>query len=142
MAACAPRTKERYLERFDAFITEVSQNHRTFSERDWERKTAQFERFSGEWFDRFRDDFTLREIASIRVKQVRWHYFRRLNQAPSLLEGLNVRELTRQVQSFISKNNIDDLLQLYEEAVRTGREAQDAINEILRELQIDINSLR
>ena len=53
-----------------------------------------------------------------------------------------MRELTRQVQSFISKNNIDDLLQLYEEAVRTGREAQDAINEILRELQIDINSLR
>ena len=142
VAACAPTSKESYLRRFDAFITEVSKNHRTFSERDWERATQQFERFSGEWYDRFRDNFTLREIASIRAKQIRWHYFLRLNQASSFLESLNVRELKRQVQSFIDENSTGDLLQLYDEAVRAGQDVQNAINEILRELQININDLR
>ena len=79
MASCtptAPTCKESYMERFDAFITEVSQNHRTFSDRDWERRTEQFQRFSREWHEKFRDEFTWQDNIAIARKRATWHFFR------------------------------------------------------------------
>ena len=44
MVACAPSTKEEYLEEYKEFIEEVSEKAKTYSETDWAEKTEEFER--------------------------------------------------------------------------------------------------
>ena len=54
-----PLNKESYLKKFDAFVSEVSENCKTYSDKDWEKKTEKYEKFSGEWYEKFKNDMRL-----------------------------------------------------------------------------------
>jgi len=142
----APMSKESYLKKFNAFITEVSENHKTYSEKDWERQTKKYQKFSGEWYEKFKSDFTFREEVVIRGNRTKWQYYLRLNQASAFVRGtidrLSIREMKDQVEFFINNNMKDDLLKFYEDAQKAGKDAQNAVNDIFKELQINVNELR
>ena len=71
-----PTCKESYMEMFSTFITYVSRNHKTFSDKEWERKTEQFEKFSGEWHNKFRHEFTRQDRRVIFEKRMAWRFYR------------------------------------------------------------------
>jgi len=88
-ASCSvPLSKESYLEKFDAFIVEVSENHKTYSGEEWKKKTEKFEKFSGEWYEKFKDDFTLQEKIKITANNAKFYYYKALNQSSSVIKEL------------------------------------------------------
>jgi hypothetical protein len=145
MSACAPMSKESYLEKFDDFITDVSENYKSYDEKDWEKVTEKYEKFSGEWYDKFSDQFTLKDQIKIKANQAKWLYYSNLNGVTStvkqLFESLDVKGMKKQVQYYIDNNMQSDLQKFYEDATKAGKDAQEAVTEILEELNVKLDEL-
>ena len=144
-ASCStPLSKESYLKKFDDFIAEISENHKTYDENTWQKMTEKYEKFSGEWYDKFKNDFTLKDHIAIKANQAQWYYYSVLNETVSvkeLLEALDVKGIKEQVRYYIDNNMQDDLQKFYDEAKKISKEALEAITEILDELEINIEKL-
>ena len=81
-----PMTKECYLDRFQLFIAEVADNHHQFTNVEWIKKTEQFERFTGERFEKFEHELTIQERVRIVGFQAQFHFYRNLSRASSIRE--------------------------------------------------------
>jgi hypothetical protein len=146
LAACSPMSKESYLEKYAAFMSEVSENYKSYVDKDWEKKTEKFKQFSDEWYTKFKDDLTWQEKLKVTGFQAKFYYYRTLQQSSStikeLLVGLNVDKIKEQVQYYINNDMKEALTQLYEEACMAGDAATEAVTEILNELQVNIEKLQ
>ena len=137
-----PMSKEAYLEKYDAFIEDVSKNHNTYNEKDWEKATAKYDKFTGEWNNKFKEDFTIKEKTRLTGYQVKFNYYRTLEKATDkvkqLFESLNVNKIKEQIQFYIDNNMQDDLRQLIDGAEKVGEEAEKAVKKILKDLDVDV----
>ena len=75
-----PLSKVSYMNKFDSFVSEVSENHKRYSDKDWEKKTKTYKKFSGKWYNKFKPDFTIKDEIAIKAYQVKFNYYRTLNQ--------------------------------------------------------------
>lgn len=146
IAACSPMTKESYLEKYDSFIFEISENNKIYTEKDWKQQTEKYDKFSGEWYDKFKDEFTLKDEITIRANQAKWLYYSNLSSVTStvkqLFESLDVKGMKKQIEYYIDHDMTSDLQKFYEDATKAGKEAQDAVTEILKELNVEIDELK
>ena len=144
--ACAPMSKESYLEKYEAFISEISEDYQTYDDEMWQKQTELYENFSGKWYDKFKDEFTLKDQIAIKANQAKWYYYRNLESATStvkqLLESLDIKGMKKQIQYYIDNNMQSDLQKLYEDARKAGKDAQKAVAEILEELNVKIEELQ
>ena len=133
------------MKNFDAFMSEVSDNCKTYSDKEWQKKNEKFEKFSGEWYEKFKDEFTWHEKLKITGHQAKFHYYSILSQTSSvfneMLNVLNVNEIKTTVRNYVDKGMITELKQLYKQALDMGAAAEEAITEIFNELQINIDEL-
>ena len=140
-----PLSKESYLKNFDDFVSDVADNHKAYSEKDWQRKSEKFEKFSGVWYEKFLDDFTLQEKLKITTNKAKYHYYSKLAQASSMFnemfDALNVGEIKSNVQNLINTGMESELKQLYQEAQKAGKAAEEIVKEIFNELKINIDEL-
>ena len=141
-----PLNKESYLKKFDAFISEVSNNYKTYDDKAWTKQTEKYEKFSGEWYNKFKDDFTLKDEIAIKANQTKWYYYRNMNMATSTIrlffESLNVKEMKKQVQYYIANNMQSDLQKFYNDAQKASKDAKEALIGILEELNVNIDELK
>jgi len=146
LSSCVPMTKESYMKKFDAFVTEISENYKTYNDKAWKKQTEKYDKFSGVWYNKFKDEFTFKDEIVIKTNQTKWYYYRNLSMATStvnqIFELLNVKELKQQVQYYIDNNMQSDLQKFYEDAQKAGKDAQKAVTEILEELNINIDELK
>lgn len=146
VSCSTPLSKEGYLEKFETFVSEVAEKHDTYSDKEWAKKTEKYEKFSGEWYEKFKNDFTWQEKLKITGFQTKFHYYKVLNQSSSaikeLLTALNFKEIKEKVQYYVKNDMEDDLNLLYEEARKAGGAAEKAVMEILKELQVNIEELQ
>ena len=148
MVTCCstPLNKGSYVKKFDAFIADVSENYKSYSEKEWERKTSKYKKFSEEWYAKFKNDLTVKDEISIKANQVKFNYYRTLIQSSTLinqlLNSLNIKELKEQALFYLNNDMKNDLKKMYEEAQKVGKEAEKAINDIFKELNVKIEDLK
>lgn len=126
MVACAPSTKEEYLEEYKEFIEEVSEKAKTYSETDWAEKTEEFEKFSKEWYERFKEELSLGEQMQVTAYAASFGYHKSnvddlVNDiVDDVKEGLNEagKEIGLMVEEIEESLNqtADDLDEMIEEA--------------------------
>ena len=141
----APETKEAYMEKYEAFVDDVAKNCKEYSDKDWEKTYEKYEKFVGEWYDKFEDEFTTMEKINLAALKVRFNACRVFDKAASgikqLFESFNADKVKRQIQYYIENDMNNDLKQLVEEAEKAGSEVKKAVNKILDELDVDIKKL-
>jgi hypothetical protein len=146
LAACSPMSKESYLERFDEFVSEVSNNCKTYDDRAWAKQSKKYEKFSGMWYDRFKDEFTLKDQIRIKANQAKWYYYRNLNETAStikqLLDAVDIKGMKQKVRYYIDNDMQGDLQKFYNDAQKAGKDAKDALEEILKELNVKMDELQ
>jgi hypothetical protein len=146
IAGCSYYSKESYLKGFEEFITDVSQNHKSYDDKKWEKQTARYEKFTGEWYEKFKDDFTVTEKITVTGYKVKFHYFKKADQASSainsLFNTLNVDEMKGQLQYYIENDMQDEIQQFYNEAKKAGKEVESTVTDILEDLKVNINELK
>ena len=146
VSCSTPLSKESYLKKYETFVSDVSENYESYTGKDWTKKTERYEKFSGEWYEKFKNDFTWQEKLKITGLETKFQYYRFLGQSSStikdLLKALNIKEIKEKVQYYIKNDMESDLNQLYEEARKAGGAAEKAVMGILKELQVDIEGLQ
>jgi hypothetical protein len=146
MLACSPISKESYIKQYDAFISEVSENYKSYDDKAWEKQTAKYEKFSGEWYNKFKTELALKEELAIKANQAKWYYYRNMNAATSvvkqLFESLDVKGMKKQVQYYIDNNMQSDLQKFYKDAQKAGKAVEETVTDILEELDVNIEELQ
>ena len=113
MVACAPSTKEEYLEEYKEFIEEVSEKAKTYSETDWAEKTEEFEKLSKEWYQKFKEELSLGEQMQVTAYAASFGYH---------------------------KSNVDDLVNDIVDDVKEGlNEAGKEIGSMMEEIEESLN---
>ena len=146
ISCSTPLSKESYLEKFDTFTSEVSENYKIYSKKEWKKKTEEFEKFSNKWYKKFKADLTWQEEAKVTANKTKFIYYKALGQSSSAIKGLfdvlNVKEIKEKAQYYIDNNMENDLNQLYEEARKAGSAAEENVTEILKDLQVNVEKLK
>ncbi|MDR2129747.1 MAG: hypothetical protein LBP56_01035 [Odoribacteraceae bacterium] len=145
VVACSPMSKEAYLEKYNAFISEISEHHESYDDETWEKQSEKYEKFSGEWYDQFKEELTLKDQITVKANQAKWYYYRNLNEATStikhLLDALDVKGIKKQIQYYIDNDMQSDLQKFYEDAKKAGKDAVKAVTEILNELNVKMENI-
>ncbi|MCF0205462.1 MAG: hypothetical protein HUK12_09330 [Muribaculaceae bacterium] len=86
LASCAPSSKEDYLNQFSQFIEEVKTNHESYSDSDWEKAEKKFEKFSGEWYEKFDNELSTSEKIKAATLCTQWLYYKNFDGVKESLD--------------------------------------------------------
>jgi len=144
VVSCAPQTKEAYLEQYKEFIAEVSREFETYTIEDWDKSLEQYERFSSEWFRKFKDEFTWQEQLLVGKYEIQYNLMRVKNGSANFFENSledNFLQLKEQVAYYYENEMEEDIEFLVEQAKEIGDSAISVMKEILDELEIEMEEL-
>ena len=139
MQSCfAPANKEVYLEEFEEFVETVEKGHKQYTREDWEWADERFEKFSGEWYRKFKGEYTLED--QIRIKGLVFAYkmLRGDENADSTLNDLfreDLDDFKKRLDDYLENDAEKDLEKLIKEAGELGDSAVDLLEEVLKELE-------
>lgn len=133
MGSCAPLSKDSYMRRFSDFTQEVTRNCKSYDSDDWERMSKKYDKFSGKWYEKFKDDLSMKEVLLVRSYQARWWF----NRGSSIIN--DVVEVEQLIRFYIENDMQSDLKNFCEEAHRIGGETERTVNEILKKLNVNVS---
>lgn len=132
LIGCAPMSKDAYMRQFSDFTMDVSQNCKSYNDKDWEKMTEKYNSFSGEWYEKFKNKLSTKEKVLVKSYQARWYYSRTM----SVLN--DVVEIEKLIRFYMENNMESDLQKLCEEAHNIGGETEKTVNEIMKKLDVSI----
>ncbi|MBR6309761.1 MAG: hypothetical protein IKR52_00980 [Paludibacteraceae bacterium] len=146
VASCAPLTKDKYMERYEAFISDVSENYKSYNYKDWNSKQKKYEKFSGKWYEKFKDKLTVRDEIAVKSYQARWMFYYNFSDVSRVIESIldneNVKVVKERIQFYIENDMKSDLQELYKKAVDAGEDVQNVVTEVLEDSGVDIEELK
>jgi len=140
--SCGPRDKETYLQQFEDFVEKVSSESGDYGERDWQWADQKFERFSGEYYERFRDELSWKETAIVKKYEIHYHYHSSSTKAANLINGLfsdeGQAELKSRLEYYVEHEMEDEIRLLLLKAEVKSIEAKQKLMSLLRDLKYTI----
>ena len=133
LVSCAPLSKDSYMKRFSEFTQEVTRNCKSYDSDDWERMSRKYDTFSGKWYEKFKDEMSMKEVLLVRSYQARWWY----NRGSSVLS--DVVEVEQLIRFYVENDMQSDLRRICEEAHKIGGETEKTVNEVLKKLNITVD---
>ncbi len=131
-------SKDAYLQDFNEFISEVSENCRTYTEEDWADRTETYNLLTGEWYEKFELELTTKEELKIASWILKWQYcntlVRGLSDVEESVKSFDVEAFKQEAKYYIDNNMMDDIQRICEETVKLGEEAEQAVMDIINEL--------
>lgn len=139
MSSCAPQTKESYMENYRQFITEVERDCEGYSEEDWYRADESFDKFRGEYYYLFEDEFDWKDEVVLAKYVVQYNLSKAKGVSKDFFDlylNDDIDKMKEQVKYYLENEMDDDLEFLLEQAKEIGDSAVSIINEIVEELEI------
>lgn len=141
--SCKPQTKETYLEDYKSFISDIRQNHESFDKNEWIKVEEQFNQYTGEFYDKYKNDFTWKEQLLLTKLQVEYNLYSVNDGATNLVKDLFKNDQFKQLKeklSYYAENNMEkDINKLVEEVSQLGGEAQNTLIQLLDDLDIKVD---
>lgn len=102
LVACAPMSKENYMEQYADFMTEVSEKASSYTEKEWTKCDEKYKRFSEDLYEKFKSEMTMSEKLMLAGYEVKYQYYRVKSTVDfdGIVDGVN---------SFIDSFNEDDV---------------------------------
>ncbi len=136
MSCLAPNSKEAYLEKFERFINRVEQNHKKYTDKDWEWADGQFQKYNTEWYLKFKDEYTLQDQLKIKGLIIRFYSYKNNEEINEVLNNLfkeDVDDVRKKIKEYIDKDMDEDINKLLEGAAAIGDSAVKVLEDIIRE---------
>ena len=134
----APANKEVYLEKFEKFIETVEKGHEQYTEDDWQWADKRFEKFSGEWYRKFKGEYTLEDQIRIKGLIVTYKMLKGNMDTNSTLNDLfreDLDDFKKRIDDYLENDADEDLEKLKEEAGKMGDSAIRLLDEVLKDLE-------
>lgn len=142
ITGCAPQSKEAYMDDYEAFIEEVQEDHKAYSDDDWQEKDEQFKQYAEDWAKKFEEELTLTDQLKVAKHAITYAVLSAKQQTGGilreLLEDEDVQELKKELKYYADNEMEEDIEKIVEEAGKLGEEASKAVEEILKELDVEI----
>ncbi|MEL6674202.1 MAG: DUF6565 domain-containing protein [Bacteroidota bacterium] len=119
LVACAPQTKDQFIDRYEVMIDDVKERHDSYTEADWESKDEQMQLYLEEYYPRFEEDLTRDEQVKIWSQAVSYELYR---------HGSDISVFWKE-----NKNAISELIQ--ENAEFVDEEGRQLMEEIMPDLK-------
>ncbi|MBQ3623718.1 MAG: hypothetical protein IJA04_08485 [Bacteroidaceae bacterium] len=136
IVSCAPDTKEAYIEEYKTFISKVSDSWKKYDASDWERMSRKHDKLSGEWFEKFSDELTIKEKTQIATYNAKFNLLRAVNKSKKAVgeavDDITNKEEKSELEKYIEEDLADDIQEIDEDL---GREIEKTGNEMLDELE-------
>lgn len=143
LVACAPATKEAYLNDYKSFIERVGNERKEYGEAKWAAVRAEYKLYSDEWYKKFEDELTVKERMQVAGYEAKFAYYtaaKKTSEAfDDMMESLrssDKKSLRAKIERYVEKDMEDDIKDLYKEAKKIGGETLEAVEEVLDELDI------
>lgn len=88
MTACAPLTKQDYMAEFGEFIETVSVKSSEYNTDDWASADAEFDKFLGEWYDKYEPEMTLSDKMQIVAWTTAYNYHKGVGKTGDAINEL------------------------------------------------------
>lgn len=88
MTACAPSTKQDYMAEFGEFIETISEKSSEYNTGDWASADAEFDKFLGEWYDKYESEMTLNDKMQIVAWTTAYNYHKGVSKAGVVIDEL------------------------------------------------------
>lgn len=120
-ACSSPVTKESYLKQFSEFISSIENSDSRDAPDFWVTSQEQYDRFSSEWYGKFKPELTWSDELSIAQLRVRYTLLRSAAYARDLARGarLEYAQAREQLQFYIENNMQADIDRMME-TIRTS----------------------
>ena len=133
-----PSSKERYLANFERFVQNVEKESPDFKPRDWRYAEKRYQRYSVEWYQKFREDFTLQEQIKVAGLKLRYQAVKEGAGLRRLLDEQVVKDLEKMgedVGKYLDENLDRDLDRISRGAREIGDSARKVVDDLVKELQ-------
>lgn len=132
-----PWTKEAYLEKYEKFIKEVSTEYKEYDEDDWINKDEKFAKFNGEWYDKFKDEYTWKEEIILTKYSFQYNVYRARKDVEDLFNALfgSKEEVEKKIKYYVENDMQSDLEFLIQQAEEISESAEEFVNETIKKYQ-------
>lgn len=137
--SCSPMTKESYLEDYKKFITEVSSENSTYSESDWQNADKRFNKYRGEWYEKFEDELIWKEQIVLAKYEVQYNLYKYKESASEIINEVfgSYNDLEKKVKFYAENDMSDDIDFLIKQANEIGGSATEMLSKILIDLDVE-----
>jgi len=143
LTSCAPQTKEDYMRDYKEFMNDVSNNHKEYSSKDWEKADKDFKKYSDKLKKKFSNELTLLEKGILLGNEVEYSVYKAKQPIIDLLNNYSTDDyesIKKQIKEYKDKDMEDDLEELVKKAEKIGGVTQETVEEILKELDIELDN--
>jgi len=141
LTACTPQSKETYLSDYKEFMKNTEKQKTNFTEKDWEIADLKYEKFTGEWKDKYDDEFTWKEELVLAKYTLQYNIFKAGENSTGFYNEYikeDFKDLKERLKYYKENDMDNDIDFLVEQAKEIGQTATDEINEALKELNSDL----
>jgi len=133
-----PAKKERYMTNFERFVKNIEKNAGNFKPRDWRWADKRYKLYGNEYYDKFREELTLKEQLQIAGLKIRYQAVKEGSSYKRIIDEKLVRDLEKMgedVGRYIDENLDRDLEKLSKGAREIGDSAVKVVEDLLKELK-------
>lgn len=124
--SCAPMSKDSYLESYKEFVDEVGDNYKNYTTDDWKAKDAKYEKYVGEWYDKYKDEMTFKETLSVGGYSTKYNAYK-----AKVVMG----EFIDSCEEYIENDMEEDLNTLYEKSKEFTEELQKEVENFVSDFE-------
>lgn len=138
VSCLAPMSKESYLEGFERFVDRVEKNHEKYNKKDWEWANSQFQKYNGDWYEEYCDEFTLSDQLKIKSFIIRYYSYQDEEDIAEILEQFfkeDLDEVREKIQEYIANDLDEDIEVIIDGAAAIGDSAVKVLEDIIKELE-------
>jgi len=145
ITSCAPQSKESYLKDYKEFISEVNEESKNYSEQDWEKADEKYEKYTGEWYEKFEDEFTWKEDVILTKYQFQYNLTKIKRNSTDFFNSFireDYEQLKEQIKYYSENEMNEDIEYILKQATEFGESATETVEDILKELDIELDELQ
>lgn len=141
IVACAPFSKEKYLERYEKFMDEVTQNYSSYNEDQRKEAQKEYDKFNEEWYNKFKDDLSFDEKLKLTGYTIRFNLMKAGAEVGKLYDSYlksDIDELKKRIDYYVKNDMEKDLNAILDEAKKTSDEFYNEIIRLKEEAQNEL----
>ena len=133
----APWSKEEYLDDYASFIDEVASEYKSYTSKDWKKQDAKYAKFNGEWYKKFKKEYTWKEEVILAKYTVQYNIYNVKGDIDDLFTSVfgTRDEIEKKIKYYVENNMEEDLEFLIKQAQEISEATEKLILELIEKYQ-------
>ena len=115
-------SEDSYMEKYSDFVEEVAQNASDYTEKDWEKKDGNYQKYSDKWYKKFHNEFTASDKLLLTAYKVKYSYYRELSKCGDYVNDI--------INSIDLDSSVSTIKSLKEELINGAAQIDNEIGEL------------